>query len=83
MSKLTLTSKGQVTFSKDLLNHLGVGPGQKLEVNKLPDGRIVIAAEKLVGDIAGIFNITKSKRSETLSIEGINKITSRGWAKKP
>jgi hypothetical protein len=30
MSTLTVTAKGQVTLRKDLLNHLGVRPGEKI-----------------------------------------------------
>ena len=45
MSTLTVTSKGQVTFRKDVLDHLGVQPGQRISVDKLPDGRVVVSAE--------------------------------------
>ena len=41
MSTLSVTAKGQVTLRKDLLKHLGVKPGDKIDVNMLPDGRIV------------------------------------------
>ena len=40
MSTLTVTAKGQVTLRKDVLEHLGVHPGEKITVNKLPDGKI-------------------------------------------
>jgi hypothetical protein len=35
MSTLTITAKGQVTLGRDLLQHLGVRPGEKVVVNKL------------------------------------------------
>jgi len=35
MSTLTVTAKGQVTLRKDLPKHLG----EKITVDKLPDGR--------------------------------------------
>ena len=38
MTTLTVTAKGQVTLKKDLLKHLGVQPGQRLEVDLLPGG---------------------------------------------
>ena len=44
MSTLTVTAKGQVTLRKDLLKHLGVHPGEKITVDKLPDGRIEVKA---------------------------------------
>jgi len=40
MTKLTITAKGQVTLKQELLNHLGVGPGEKIEADKLPEGRL-------------------------------------------
>ena len=39
MTTLTVTARGQVTFRKDVLRHLGIQPGQKIELDLLPDGR--------------------------------------------
>ena len=39
MTTLTVTARGQVTFRKDLLRHLGIQPGKKIELDLLPDGR--------------------------------------------
>ena len=44
MTVLTITAKGQVTLKQDLLKHLGVSPGEKIDADKLPDGRIVVRA---------------------------------------
>ena len=41
MSVLTITAKGQVTLKQDILEHLGVSPGYKIEADKLPDGSSV------------------------------------------
>jgi len=41
MTKLTITAKGQVTLKQELLRHLGVGPGEKVEADQLSDGRII------------------------------------------
>lgn len=39
MSTLTVTAKGQVTLRKDLLEHLGVHPGEKITwTSSLTDG---------------------------------------------
>jgi len=40
MRTLTVTAKGQITLRKDLLEHIGVRPGQRISVAKLPDGRL-------------------------------------------
>lgn len=39
-TSLTVTSKGQVTLRKDLLAHLGLRPGQRLDVELLPGGAL-------------------------------------------
>jgi AbrB family looped-hinge helix DNA binding protein len=82
MSTLTVTAKGQVTLRKDLLKHLGVQPGEKITVDKLPDGRIEVRAARLTGKISDAFGFLKRKDGPSLSIEEMNKITARGWAGK-
>ena len=83
MSTLTVTAKGQVTLRKDLLEHLGVQPGEKITVDKLPDGRIEVKAAGPTGKISDVFGSLKTKRrGRALSIEDMNKIIARGWAGK-
>jgi bifunctional DNA-binding transcriptional regulator/antitoxin component of YhaV-PrlF toxin-antitoxin module len=82
MSTLTITAKGQVTLRKDFLQHLGVRPGEKVTVDKLPDGRIVVKAAAPKGNISDVFNFLKRKNGPSLSIEEMNKIVARGWAGK-
>jgi AbrB family looped-hinge helix DNA binding protein len=80
MGQLTITTKGQVTLRKDLLNHLGVKPGDKIVVDKRPDGRIEVRAAGRTGRISDIFDILKRDDSPSLSIDEINEITAKGWA---
>ena len=83
MGTLTVTAKGQVTLRKDLLEHLGVHPGEKITVDKLPDGRIEVKAAQPAGKISDAFGFLKAKRKgRTLSIEKMNEIAARGWARK-
>jgi bifunctional DNA-binding transcriptional regulator/antitoxin component of YhaV-PrlF toxin-antitoxin module len=82
MSMLTVTSKGQVTLRKDLLKHLGVQPGEKIAVDKLPDGRIEMKAVRPTGKISDVFDFLKRPNGPSLSIEEMNKITARSWAGK-
>jgi len=83
MSTLTVTAKGQVTLRRDLLEHLGVQPGEKITVDKLADGRIEVKAARPTGKISDAFGFLKAKRKgRPLSIEGMNKIIARGWAGK-
>jgi AbrB family looped-hinge helix DNA binding protein len=80
MSALTVTAKGQVTLSKDILKHLGVCPGEKIAVDKLPGGRIEIRAARSTGKISDAFGLLKNKAGPSLS--DMNKIAARGWAGK-
>jgi AbrB family looped-hinge helix DNA binding protein len=82
MSTLTVTAKGQVTLRKDLLQHLGVHPGERVAVNKLPDGRIEVRAARPAGRISEVFGLLKREAGRSLSIEEINRIAARGWAGK-
>ncbi len=81
MITLTVNTKGQLTLRKDLLKHLGVHPGEKITVNKLPDGRIEVKAARPTGKISDAFGFLK-KNGPSLSIEDITKIAARGWAGK-
>lgn len=80
MSTLTVTTKGQVTLRKDLLQHLGVRPGEKIVVDKLPEGRIELKAEQPAGKISDVFDFFKTKGRPSLSLAEIDKIAKRGWA---
>ncbi|HEY2708016.1 MAG TPA: AbrB/MazE/SpoVT family DNA-binding domain-containing protein [Caulobacteraceae bacterium] len=80
MSKLTVTSKGQVTLRKDLLTHLGVSPGDQIDVDKLPDGRIEVRAARKTGKISDIAGLFYRKDGPKLTIEEINEAIAKGWA---
>lgn len=79
MNELTVTAKGQVTLRKELLEHLGIGPGEKIEVDKLSGGRLEIRA-KPRGHISAIFDALKTEGGPRLTIEEIKEITERAWA---
>jgi bifunctional DNA-binding transcriptional regulator/antitoxin component of YhaV-PrlF toxin-antitoxin module len=81
MTTLTITAKGQVTFKRDLLKHLGVEPGEKVVADKLPDGRIVVRAVPVSGSVSDFIGCLSQKRGPKLSIEEMNEIARRGWSK--
>jgi antitoxin PrlF len=80
MTTLTVTAKGQVTLRKDLLRHLGVAPGQKIEARELPGGRIEIRAGRPAGDIEDFIGLLAGKTKKVASIEEVNEAAARGWA---
>ena len=81
MITLTITSKGQVTLRRDVLEHLVVGPGVQIDVTMLPDGRIEVRAAP-AGEISSVFGMLKKKGRPPLSIDEINEITKQGWSGK-
>jgi AbrB family looped-hinge helix DNA binding protein len=82
MTTLTVTAKGQVTLRKDVLNHLGVQPGDKISLEKLPDGRIEVKAAPRVGQISDIFGLLRRPDTPSLSVDDMNRIIAEGWAGK-
>ncbi|MDR2188048.1 MAG: AbrB/MazE/SpoVT family DNA-binding domain-containing protein [Azonexus sp.] len=45
--EMTLTGRGQFTFNKGFMEHLGVKPGERVDVRKMPDGKLeIVAANK-------------------------------------
>lgn len=80
MATLTITAKGQVTLKRDLLQHLNLAPGQKIEVDKLPDGRLVMRPVRQKGSIAAFSGSLAKKGTPRLTIQQINEAIADGWA---
>ena len=80
MGELKVTAKGQVTLRRDLLEHLGIGPGDRIEVDKLAGSRLQIRAKRPHGHIAAVFNALKTESGPRLTIEEIKEIAARAWA---
>lgn len=81
MTTLTVTAKGQVTLKKELLQHLGVKPGQKVEVDALPGGKLTISATKPNGrGWEKAYGILAGKTNKVATIEEMNEAIRRGWA---
>lgn len=73
MTTLTVTSRGQVTFRKDVMKHLGVEPGGKIRIDLLPDGRAALTADKPSGSWHDLSGILKDKTNGArLSIDELN-----------
>jgi len=57
---MTLSSKGQFTFNKQLMEHLNVKAGEKILIKKMPDGSLRIEAEKSQIDIMSLAGSLKT-----------------------
>lgn len=80
MATLTVTARGQVTFRKDVLQHLGIGPGEKIELEKLPDGRVALRASRPTGTIEGFLALLADKTQKVATLEEIQDAAAAGWA---
>jgi bifunctional DNA-binding transcriptional regulator/antitoxin component of YhaV-PrlF toxin-antitoxin module len=82
MTTLTVTARGQVTFRKDVLKHLGIQPGGKIRLDLLPDGRAELKADQGSGswrELSGMLRgMTNGAR---LSVEEINDAIADAGAK--
>lgn len=83
MTTLTVTARGQVTFRKEVLQHLGIKPGDKIELDLLPEGRGALRAAKPAGTIAGFVGLLAGKSHKVASLDEINAAAAQGWAGTP
>ncbi|WP_419661488.1 hypothetical protein Dvar_19210 [Desulfosarcina variabilis str. Montpellier] len=80
MTSLKITAKGQVTLRQDILAHLGVEPKQKIEIEKLPHGSIIIRAAAPKGNISDFIGCLAQESGPVLKIDELAEIASQGWA---
>jgi antitoxin PrlF len=80
MPDLKTTVRGQITLRKEVLRHLGIKPGEKIAVDKLPGGRVSLRAARPAGSIRDVFGILAGKSKRKLTIEEINEVAADGWA---
>ena len=82
MTTLTVTERGQVTFRKDVLLHLGIKPGDKIELDLLPDGRGILKAARPSQSIKGFVGLLAGRSKKIATIDEINEASARAWAGK-
>lgn len=82
MKTLTVTSRGQVTFRKEILEHLGIEPGGKLELELLPGGRGVLKAARPTKKIDSFLGLLAGRTRKAATVEEINEAAKEGWTGK-
>lgn len=81
MSTLTVTARGQVTFRREVLQHLGIKPGEKIELDLLPDGRAELRAAQPKGSFRELKGFLKdSTNGARLTIDEINEAIAEAGA---
>lgn len=78
---LTVSAKGQITLRKEVLRHLGVRPGDKLNVYFLKDGRVQIRPKRGTSAVT-IFGMLAKPGMSPLSIDELNETSAAGWAER-
>jgi antitoxin PrlF len=81
MSTLTVTARGQVTFRKDVLQHLGIQPGEKIELDKQPDGAVTLRAARPLGKIDTFLGLLAGKTRKVATLDEINEAAAAGWSR--
>jgi len=79
-STLKITSKGQVTFPKEVLDQLGVRPGDKITLELVGRGRVEVRPARSGTDLEGFVGCLKKAGTRRLSLEGMKKIARQGCA---
>ena len=69
MTTLKVTSKGQVTLGENILKHVGVGLGDKISVDLLPDGTAALTALKAKRGLERFFGMLHDPDQRALTIE--------------
>ncbi|MFZ0304975.1 MAG: hypothetical protein WAL75_19955 [Terracidiphilus sp.] len=73
MAIVSTTSRGQITLRKEILQHVGIKPGDKLEIDMLPGGEIRGRAVRKKGSISDLAGFLKGKTNGVrLTIEEMN-----------
>lgn len=79
MPESTLTEKGQTTIPKEIREHLGLRPGDRMEfVADMPDRVILIRANRDIRELSGIL----PKPRKAVSLEAMQAAVRRRAARK-
>ncbi len=73
MMTVTVNAHGHITFSKAVLQHLGIKAGEKLALVLLPDGLATLKANRQTGTIADFIGVLSSRTKKVASLEEINR----------
>ena len=79
MTMLTVTAKGQITLKRAVLEHLGVRPGQRLDVRMLPGGRLELTPER-GADLLSLKGLLHDPKRKAATLEEIQDAIEAGWA---
>ena len=70
--------KGQITLGRELLEYLGIGPGQQVEIHKQANLVLTLQAKAPKG--LEVFAGCLPARPKALSLDEMNDIIAKSWA---
>ena len=76
--ELTVTAKGQVTLLQSVLEHLGVGPGQKLGVALLPGGRVELRPVEDLSAITDLRGVLQRPGQRVVTLQDMQEAIEHG-----
>ena len=77
---LTVTAWGQVRFPEDVLDHLGIKPGETIALDMLPGGRVALCAAQRPRTIDGFLGLLAGKTRKVATLDEIDEAAAAGWA---
>lgn len=80
MPTLTITSRGQITLRRDLLQHLSVKPGECIQVDALPGGEVRLRAAPPARPIQDFVGLLKGRTPRAATLDEIEAAIQAGWA---
>jgi len=80
MASQTVTAKGQITLKRELLQHLGIRPGERVDLEKIPTGELRLRAARSTGTIDGFLGVLAGKSKKIATLKEIDEAAASGWA---
>lgn len=79
MTTLTITARGQITLTPEMLQHLGLRPGDKVEVICAPNGHLILAPRPVArsGHGEDVIGALRESRRVALSTKETDEASTR------
>ncbi len=77
---LKISPDGQVTFRKEVLDQLGVGPGDWVTMEFVGPGNVKVSAAQPKAKLDRFVGSLKAAGNQALSVEDMREIVRKAWA---
>jgi antitoxin PrlF len=78
MTEVTISRRGEIELPQDMLDHLGVRPGERISIAKLPKGVVSLRAAP-TGDISAFFGVLAREGQRPLTLDEMNDARPPDW----